>query len=72
MKVEEMCSEVGVLLVAGKVLDNGGVTLPGLVAYQPEIAVIEQSGQRLADCSPVLISKGVGAQIDIRPSEGLL
>lgn len=47
-------------------------TLPGLVTRQPEIAVIEQGGQRVADCGPVLISKGVGAQIDIGPSEGLL
>ncbi len=47
-------------------------TLPGLAACQPEIAVIEQGWQRVADSGPVLISKGVGAQIDIGPSEGLL
>ena len=47
-------------------------TLPGLAACQHEIAVIEQSWQRVADSGPVLISKGVGAQIDIGPSEGLL
>lgn len=47
-------------------------TLPGLATHQPEIAVIEQGGQRVADRGPVLISKGVGAQIDIGPSEGLL
>lgn len=47
-------------------------TLPGLAARQPEIAVIEQSRQRVADSGPVLISKGVGAQIDIGPSESLL
>lgn len=69
-----MCRKVGVWLVEGKVLVVGGgeETLPGLVTHQPEIAVIEQGGQRVADCSPVLISKRVGAQIDIRPSEGLL
>lgn len=47
-------------------------TLPGLVACQHEIAVIEQGWQRVADSGPVLISKRVGAQIDIGPSEGLL
>lgn len=47
-------------------------TLPGLAACQHEIAVIEQGWQRVADSGPVLISKGVGAQIDIGPSEGLL
>lgn len=47
-------------------------TLPGLAACQPEITVIEQGWQRVADSGPVLISKGVGAQIDIGPSEGLL
>lgn len=56
-------------------VDKGGFlggTLPGLAACQHEIAVIEQSRQRVADRGPVLISKGVGAQIDIGPSEGLL
>lgn len=48
------------------------ITLPGLVACQYKIAIIEQSRQRVADSGPVLISKGVGAQIDIGPSEGLL
>lgn len=47
-------------------------TLPGLAACQHEIAVIEQGWQCVADSGPVLISKGVGAQIDIGPSEGLL
>lgn len=47
-------------------------TLPGLVACQHEIAVIEQGWQCVADSGPVLISKRVGAQIDIGPSEGLL
>lgn len=47
-------------------------TLPGLVACQHEIAIIEQGGQGVADSGPVLISKRVGAQIDIGPSEGLL
>lgn len=47
-------------------------TLPGLAACQPEITVIEQGWQRVADSGPVLISKRVGAQIDIGPSEGLL
>ena len=47
-------------------------TLPGLAACQHEIAVIEQGWQRVADSGPVLISKRVGAQIDIGPSEGLL
>lgn len=47
-------------------------TLPGLPAHQPEIAVIEQGWQRVADSCPELISKGVRAQIDIGPSEGLL
>lgn len=47
-------------------------TLPGFAACQHEIAVIEQGWQRVADSGPVLISKGVGAQIDIGPSEGLL
>lgn len=47
-------------------------TLPGLAARQSEIAVIEQGWQRVADSRPVLISKSVGAQIDIGPSEGLL
>lgn len=46
--------------------------LPGLAARQHQIAVIQQGRQRVADCGPVLISKGVGAQIDIGPSEGLL
>lgn len=48
------------------------VTLPGLVACQHEIAIIEQGRQCVADSGPVLISKRVGAQIDIGPSEGLL
>lgn len=48
------------------------VILPGLVAHQCEIAVIQQGRQGVADCCPVLISKRVGAQIDIGPSEGLL
>lgn len=63
----------------GAFLDGGGrdgsgsgAALPGLAARQHEIAVIEQGRQRVADCGPVLISKGVGAQIDIGPSEGLL
>lgn len=47
-------------------------TLPGLAACQPEIGIIEQGWERVADSRPVLISKGVGAQIDIRPSESLL
>lgn len=47
-------------------------TLPGVVACQHEIAIIEQGWQRVADSGPVLISKRVGAQIDIGPSEGLL
>lgn len=42
--------------------------LPGLAGGQPKITVIEQSGQRVADHSPVLIGKGIGAQIDIGPS----
>lgn len=47
-------------------------SLPGLVACQHEIGIIEQGWQRVADSGPVLISKRVGAQIDIGPSEGLL
>lgn len=47
-------------------------TLPGLAACQHEIAIIEQGWQCVADSGPVLISKRVGAQIDIGPSEGLL
>lgn len=48
------------------------VALPGLVACEHETGVIEQGRQRVADRGPVLISKRVGAQIDIGPSEGLL
>lgn len=53
---------------------GGGLlgSLPGLVACQHEIAIIEQGWQCVADSGPVLISKRVGAQIDIGPSEGLL
>lgn len=57
---------------AGGQVQRAVATLPGLAACQPEIAVIEQGWQRVADSGPVLISKGVGAQIDIGPSEGLL
>lgn len=52
---------------------GGGVgSLPGLVARQHEPGIIEQGWECVADCGPVLISKRVGAQIDIGPSEGLL
>lgn len=46
-------------------------TLPGLAARQPEITVIEQSGERVANGRPILIGKRVGAQVDIGPSESL-
>lgn len=51
---------------------GGVVSLPGLVARQHEPGIIEQGWECVADCGPVLISKRVGAQIDIGPSEGLL
>lgn len=46
--------------------------LPRPATRQPQIGVIEQSRQRVADGGPVVISKGVGAQRDIGPSEGPL
>lgn len=52
--------------------ERADATLPGFAARQPQIAVIQQGWERVADSGPVLISKGVGAQIDIGPSEGLL
>lgn len=47
-------------------------TLPGFAACQHEVGVIEQGRQRVAESGPALISKGVGTQIDIGPSEGLV
>lgn len=58
--------------LAGGLGGRANTTLPGLLACQHEIAIIEQGWQRVADSGPVLISKRVGAQIDIGPSEGLL
>lgn len=62
-------------MMEGREEDRWGgavATLPRLVACQHEIGIIEQGRQRVADSGPVLISKRVGAQIDIGPSEGLL
>lgn len=46
--------------------------LPGLLTRQPENPVIQQGGQSVTHCGPVLIGKGVGPQVNIGPPESLL
>lgn len=48
------------------------MTLPRLLPREPQIGIVEQSGNGVAHRRPVLIGKRVGTQVNIGPPECLL